>query len=80
MCDCYVVFCLVLAALQFTYMKVAGDFPYNSFLAGFFCSIGMATLTACLRLQLESKRAHSVYSEYMWCSFLLLLVSFNYLG
>jgi len=80
LCDVYIAFCVLVAVLQYVYMKVAGDFPYNAFLAGFYCCIGVATLTVCLRVQLDSKRVQTEYAEYLWCCLLIFLVSFNYLG
>jgi oligosaccharyltransferase complex subunit epsilon len=49
--DRLIVFCLILSALQFVYMKIAGNFPFNAFLAGFYCTLGTATFTICLRMK-----------------------------
>lgn len=35
---------------QFTYMLLVGSFPFNSFLAGIFCSVGFFVLTGALVL------------------------------
>ena len=81
--DLFIVFNLSLALVQYVYMKVAGDFPYNAFLAGFFCTLGTATLSACLRMAIESKSEKSeekAFIEYMALCLLLYLVSLNYLG
>lgn len=82
--DLFIVFNLVLAAVQYVYMKLAGNFPYNAFLAGFFCTMGTATLTSCLRMTIESKKTEKseekAFIEYMALCLLLYLVVFNYLG
>ncbi|CAG9327137.1 unnamed protein product [Blepharisma stoltei] len=82
--DLFIGFNLVLATIQYIYMKVAGSFPFNAFLSAFFCSIGTAVLTVCLRMQVENKSAgkseEKAYVEYMFCCLILYLVSFNYLG
>lgn len=82
--DLFIVFNLILAVIQYAYMKIAGDFPYNAYLAGFFCTLGTATLTSCLRMTIESKKAdkseEKAFIEYMALCLLLYLVVFNYLG
>ena len=81
--DIFIAFNLFLTVLQYLYMKVAGDFPYNSFLAGFFCTLGTATLSSCLRMRIESNKEKSeekAFLEYMGLCFLLYLVVLNYLG
>ena len=82
--DLFIAFNLALAVLQVVYMKVAGSFPYNAFLAGFFCTLGTATLSSCLRMSIESKKAEKseekAFIEYMVLCLLLYLVVLNYLG
>lgn len=82
--DIFIAFNLILTALQYLYMKIAGDFPYNSFLAGFFCTLGTATLSSCLRMRIESKKSEKseekAFLEYMALCLLLYLVVLNYLG
>lgn len=82
--DLFILFNLTLAALQLVYMKIAGSFPFNAFLAAFFGSVGTATLTACLRMQVENKNSgkteERAYVEYLICCLILFLVAFNYLG
>lgn len=82
--DLFIVFNLLLAVIQYVYMKLAGDFPYNAYLAGFFCTLGTATLTSCLRMTIESKKTdkseEKAFIEYMALCLLLYLVVFNYLG
>ena len=82
--DLFISFNLVLSIVQYLYMKLAGNFPYNAFLAGFFCTLGTATLTSCLRMSIESKKSEKseekAFIEYMALCLMLYLVVFNYLG
>lgn len=39
------------AVVQFAYVLLVGTFPFNSFLSGFFCSIGFFVLTGEARAQ-----------------------------
>ena len=81
--DVFIVFNLVLSLLQYFYMKIAGSFPYNAFLAGFYCTLGTATLSSCLRMRIESKSEKAeekAFIEYMVLCLLLYLVVLNYLG
>lgn len=82
--DLFIVYCFLLSLIQFLYMKLAGSFPFNACLAGFFCSLGVATLTICLRTQITNKDVKKseerVYIEYLFCCLILFLVVFNYLG
>ena len=44
--DCFCACSLVTAALQYLYVVAVGSFPFNAFLAGFFCCIGAFVLTS----------------------------------
>lgn len=81
--DLFLVFNVVLSVIQLVYEKLVSDYPFNSFLAGFFCTTGIATLTACLRTQVEYQNTRTeerAYFEYLVCCLILYLVVFNYLG
>lgn len=43
--DLYAACALITALLQFSYAVLVGTFPFNAFLAGFFCCIGVFVLT-----------------------------------
>ena len=43
--DCFIVYAVTTALLQYSYMLICGSFPYNAFLAGLGCSLGFAILT-----------------------------------
>eukprot|EP00968_Pinguiococcus_pyrenoidosus_P011985 scaffold1014_cov260-Pinguiococcus_pyrenoidosus.AAC.10 len=52
LCDLLVAAALATVAIQAVYCMLFGSYPFNSFLAGFFGSLGVAVLTVSLRLQL----------------------------
>eukprot|EP01042_Synura_sphagnicola_P028132 gene28132-36302_t len=56
MVDSLIVFSLLSAVIQAVYMILVGTFPFNSFLSGFFCHIGLFALAVSLRLQLSSSQ------------------------
>jgi len=80
--DLFIAFNLLLALIQYAYVKVAGNYPYNAFLSGLFCNLGTATLTGCLRMQVaaKTKTEERAYAEYLFCILILYLLVFNYLG
>ena len=82
--DLYIAFNLILAVLQFVYEKLSGSFPFNAFLAGFFCCVGSAALAVALRVHITDKDEHKseerVIGEWVVCNLLLFLTAFNYLG
>ncbi|MCJ1334742.1 hypothetical protein MMC09_000007 [Bachmanniomyces sp. S44760] len=49
--DAFLAFLVVVGVLQFLYCIVAGNYPFNAFLAGFSATIGQFVLTASLRMQ-----------------------------
>ncbi|OAJ35857.1 hypothetical protein BDEG_20090 [Batrachochytrium dendrobatidis JEL423] len=49
--DVYLAFVMLTGIIQFLYVVLAGTYPYNSFLAGFICSVGSFVLAVNLRIQ-----------------------------
>ncbi|KAL4887934.1 DAD/Ost2 [Aspergillus ambiguus] len=49
--DAFMVFLVVVGAIQFVYCVLAGNFPFNAFLSGFCAAVGQFVLTASLRMQ-----------------------------
>jgi oligosaccharyltransferase complex subunit epsilon len=82
--DIFIAFNLVLAFIQFVYRRIFGDFSYNSFIGGIYCTIGMATLTSSLRMALDLKKKQvsdeNLFLGYLISSLVLYLVAINYLG
>lgn len=67
------------------YAILFGTFPFNAFLAGFFCTLGAFVLTVALRAQVEAspaseKRDRRKFGEYAFAMILLLFASWNYVG
>ncbi|KAI8893814.1 defender against cell death 1 [Globomyces pollinis-pini] len=58
--DVFLVFVMLTGVVQFIYMIMAGTYPYNAFLSGFACSVGMFVNTANLRIQLNPANANEV--------------------
>lgn len=71
---------------QLTYMILVGNFPFNSFLSGFICHIGIFALAVCLRLQLTSKgefesiSPEKAFGDFAFCVLVLLFVVYSFLG
>lgn len=61
--DCFLTFLVALGGLQFVYVLLIGNFPFNAFLGGFIACVGQFVLTVSLRMQYaasESKLATEV--------------------
>ncbi|KAF8453492.1 DAD/Ost2, partial [Terfezia claveryi] len=52
--DVFMGFLVVTGILQFVYCVIAGNYPFNAFLAGFAATVGQFVLTASLRIQLHT--------------------------
>lgn len=51
--DVFLVFLFALGVLQFVYVLVIGNFPFNAFLGGFISCVGQFVLTVSLRMQFD---------------------------
>ena len=49
--DIFLTFLVSLGVLQFVYVLIVGNFPFNAFLGGFISCVGQFVLTVSLRLQ-----------------------------
>ncbi|KAK3117507.1 oligosaccharyltransferase complex subunit epsilon [Teratosphaeriaceae sp. CCFEE 6253] len=49
--DTFMGFLMLVGVLQFVYCVIAGNYPFNAFLAGFSATVGQFVLTASLRMQ-----------------------------
>ncbi|CAH2352984.1 dolichyl-diphosphooligosaccharide--protein glycosyltransferase subunit Ost2p [[Candida] railenensis] len=52
--DVFLAFLVLLGILQFVYVILIGNFPFNAFLGGFISCVGQFVLTVSLRLQYEN--------------------------
>mmetsp|Transcript_860 Transcript_860/g.506 ORF Transcript_860/g.506 Transcript_860/m.506 type:complete len:119 (+) Transcript_860:70-426(+) len=86
MVDYLIVFSLVSALIQAVYMFLVGSFPFNSFLSGLFCHIGLFALAVSLRLQLsKSSEFKNISTEraagdFIFCGVIFFFIVFSFLG
>ncbi|CAK0743400.1 hypothetical protein CVIRNUC_001467 [Coccomyxa viridis] len=85
--DAFIVYALLTCASQFLYCFVVGSFPFNSFLSGFFCSLGFFVLMVSLRMQVDpsstefkSLLLERAYADVIFCGCLLFLIVWNFMG
>ena len=85
--DIYILFCLAVTAVQVLYLGLVGSFPFNAFLAGTLCSLGMAVLAIGLRAQIvpgrtefRDKPLEVAAGEFIASGLLLHFLAVNYVG
>eukprot|EP01099_Mayorella_cantabrigiensis_P007522 TRINITY_DN667_c0_g1_i1.p1 TRINITY_DN667_c0_g1~~TRINITY_DN667_c0_g1_i1.p1 ORF type:complete len:117 (+),score=21.71 TRINITY_DN667_c0_g1_i1:67-417(+) len=91
--DLFMFYHLLTGAIQFLYCVIVGTFPFNSFLAGFISSVAGFVLTASLRMHLNPQNSNDfssvtktksspevAFMEYLFCSLVLHLWIFNFIG
>ncbi|KRW98810.1 hypothetical protein PPERSA_10581 [Pseudocohnilembus persalinus] len=85
--DAFCLYLFSLAAVQIVYRVIAGDFPYNAFLAGIFSTFGLLIITVCLRMQVNPKTRYlknqnlsTAFWEYLLCTYIFFVAIINYLG
>lgn len=61
--DLFLVFLVALGVLQFVYVLLVGNFPFNAFLGGFISCVGQFVLTVSLRMQYVQSREAEVAEE-----------------
>lgn len=86
MLDNFMLFCLASFILQVLYGVIMGKDPFNSMLAGAFCSLGQFALCASLRVNLVGNEDFADYSnkkavfEFILASLLLYLACLCLIG
>eukprot|EP00456_Euglypha_rotunda_P077837 TRINITY_DN7388_c0_g1_i2.p1 TRINITY_DN7388_c0_g1~~TRINITY_DN7388_c0_g1_i2.p1 ORF type:complete len:110 (-),score=7.54 TRINITY_DN7388_c0_g1_i2:86-415(-) len=83
--DRFIIFAFLTGVIQFLYVILVGQFPFNSFLAGFISSVGVFIFTVCLRLQVTNKddfgiTAERSYADYVVCNVILFFVVVTFIG
>ncbi|CDW89895.1 dad family protein [Stylonychia lemnae] len=78
MLDGLIILSIATFVIQLVYSQVAGKDPFNSLLAGLFCSLGQFALSASLRIQLSDDEYRDfsnkkAIGEFILGSFLLYL-------
>ncbi|KAF4456470.1 oligosaccharyl transferase complex subunit OST4 [Fusarium austroafricanum] len=86
--DAFMVFLVVVGALQFINCAIAGTFPFNAFLSGFCVTVGQFVLTASLRVQTNqavksdcpSVSPERAFADYVVCSLILHFFAINFIN
>ncbi|GAB5365229.1 hypothetical protein AAMO2058_001039300 [Amorphochlora amoebiformis] len=84
--DLFLFFSFCTGVLQFLYLQLAGQFPYNSFLAGFFSTLGLFISLACLRMQVSSPEdfdnipRERAYADFVVCNVFLFFIVIMFMG
>ncbi|TMW69089.1 hypothetical protein Poli38472_001245 [Pythium oligandrum] len=84
--DGFLAYVLATGILQFIYCALVGTFPFNSFLSGFVCTVGVFVLAVSLRMQINpenefrDRTEQRAFADYLFCNIILFLVVFNFMG
>ncbi|RPB02156.1 defender against death DAD protein [Choiromyces venosus 120613-1] len=86
--DAFLGFLVITGVLQFVYCVVAGNYPFNAFLAGFSATVGQFVLTASLRIQsnpankseFASVSPERAFADFVFCSIILHLFCTNFIN
>lgn len=93
--DTFLVFLVALGVLQFIYVLLVGNFPFNAFLGGFISCVGQFVLTVSLRLQYgvtERKNSESestekpqvsperAFGDYIFASLVLHFIVYHFIN
>jgi len=82
--DCFIVFSFFTGVLQFLYLLLVGQFPYNCFLSGFLSCVGFFIFTVCLRMQVTSSEfsisPERAYADFIVCNAILFFVVMTFMG
>ncbi|OMP87396.1 Dolichyl-diphosphooligosaccharide--protein glycosyltransferase subunit dad1 [Diplodia seriata] len=86
--DSFMVFLVVVGALQFLYCVVGGNYPFNAFLSGFSATVGQFVLTASLRIQTNPENKNEfgsisherAFADYVFGSFILHFFCVNFIN
>lgn len=85
--DSYLVFCILTGLSTILFCVVSGStFPFNSFLAALWTSLGAFAFGASLRMQITSpdnfsgRGTEAAFREFVLCNLVLFLSAWNYIG
>ncbi|KAF9699497.1 hypothetical protein EKO04_002387 [Ascochyta lentis] len=86
--DSFMLFLVAVGALQFLYVVLVGNFPFNAFLSGFSACVGQFVLTASLRIQtnpenkadFESISHERAFADFVFGSLLLHFFCVNFIN
>ncbi|KAF4978288.1 hypothetical protein FZEAL_5299 [Fusarium zealandicum] len=86
--DVFLLFLVVVGAIQFLYCVLAGNFPFNAFLSGFSATVGQFVLTISLRIQTTESNKNDfpsvsperAFADYVVCSLILHFFCVNFIN
>jgi oligosaccharyltransferase complex subunit epsilon len=84
--DVFILYSFLSGVLQFLYLMIVGQFPFNSFVSGFISCVGQFVLTVNLRLQLTNPSDfHNIskqraYLDYVVTNLILFFVVVTFIG
>lgn len=85
--DSFLLYLLLIGVLQFIYVLLMGNFPFNAFLGGFISCVGQFVLTVNLRLQYNEKNHHLFqfspersFGDYVFASLILHFIVYHFIN
>lgn len=91
--DTFLAFLVLLGVLQFIYVLLIGNFPFNAFLGGFISCVGQFVLTVSLRLQYKSSETKKdvegeaaqvsperSFGDYIFASLILHFIVYHFIN
>ncbi|ODV82418.1 defender against death DAD protein [Suhomyces tanzawaensis NRRL Y-17324] len=76
--DLFLVFLVALGVLQFVYVILVGNFPFNAFLGGFISCVGQFVLLVSLRLQIKTPERS--FGDFIFASLILHFVVYHFIN
>ncbi|KAH3685126.1 hypothetical protein WICPIJ_003893 [Wickerhamomyces pijperi] len=87
--DIFLAFLVVVALIQFVFVILVGNFPFNAFLGGFISTVGQFVLTVSLRLQTHSVKKEErefeitperALGDYVFASLILHFIIYHFIN
>lgn len=90
--DLFLAFLVALGVLQFVYVILVGNFPFNGFLGGFIACVGQFVLTVSLRFHYANQSTtatkslfanitpEAAFGEYIFASLILHFIVFHFIN
>lgn len=80
--DAFLAFLVALGVLQFVYVLLVGNFPFNAFLGGFIACVGQFVLTVSLRFFYVRKDElpPRAFGEYVFASLILHFIVIHFIN
>lgn len=85
--DSFLGYLLILGILQFIYVLLIGNFPFNAFLGGFISCVGQFVLTVNLRLQYNEQNfgifkfsPERSFGDFIFASLILHFIVYHFIN